>query len=208
MGTDINDYVKDTGFGTGANRIKFEADGSLVMEGDATQWDDVVGPILGSNLSANAGTADYDWDENCVAFSASGDIADDGDRISMNVQIPHRTKTGSTACLHCHYEQTEADTTPRTFTGRYRLQSNGAAKTTSWTDFVISTADGNALSYTSGTLNQICELADVDLTGAGISSTLQIQLTRSDAESGVVNMTFCDIHVEMDTLGSRSEYTK
>jgi len=148
------------------------------------------------------------WDENCVAFSASGAIADDGDRIIMNVQIPHATKTDSTAYLHCHYEQTEAATTPREFDGRYRLQSNGSTKTTSWTTFTISTADGNVLPYTSGTLNQICELADVDLTGAGISSTLQVQLTRSDAEAGVVNLTFLDIHTESDQLGSKLQYSK
>jgi len=205
---DINTYVADTGFGDGTNVTKFEADGTMKAEGNATVWDDVAGTINGANLSSTAGTADFDWAENCIAFGASGDITDDGDRIMMNVQIPHATKVDSTACLHVHYEQTEAATTPRTFTGKYRLQSNGAAKTTSWTDFSVSTADGNVLTYASGTLNQICDLADVDLTGAGISSTLQVWLTRSDAEAGDVNVTFLDIHVEMDTLGSRSEFSK
>jgi len=205
---DINDYAEDVGFGDGTNVTKFEADGTMAIEGNGTTWDDVAGTINGANLSSTAGTADFDWAESCVVFEPSGDITDDGDRIMMNVQIPHATKADSSAELHVHYEQTEAATTPRTFTGKYRLQSNGAAKTTSWTDFSVDTDDGNVLSYTSGTLNQICELASVDLTGAGISSTLQVWLTRSDAESGDVNVTFLDIHVETDTLGSRSEYSK
>ena len=204
----INDYAENTGFGDGVNVTKFEADGTLKSTGTATTWDDVVGAISGANLSQVAGTADFDWDENCVVFGVNGDITDDGDRIMMNVQIPHKTKVDSSAELHVHYEQTEAATTPRVFTGRYRLQSNGSAKVTAWTDFVVSTVDGNVLTYTSGTFNQICDLASIDLTGAGISSTLQVQLTRSDAATGDVNVTFLDIHVETDTLGSREQFVK
>ena len=49
---------------------------------------------------------------------------------------------------------------------------------------------------------------DIDMTGMNISSTVQIQFTRTDSSTGDVYATFADAHIERDTIGSRGQYSK
>ena len=202
----INDYVKTVGLGTGANRTKIEADGTLKFEGDATVWDDIVGSLIGKSLSSTAGQVDYNWDENAIAFGPNGDIDTAADLINFSVQIPHSAIVDGTIDLHVHWEQT--DSTARQFTVRHRVQNNGSAKTTTWTENIVSSQTDDKFTYTSGTLNQISDLVSIDMTGIGISSVVQFKIARTDAVAGDINVTFVDVHVEKDTLGSRQEYVK
>ena len=201
-----SEYARDLGFGSGANRSKFEEDGTLKFEGDATVWDDVVGSLIGKNLSDNTGSVDYNWVENTITFAPNGDIDTSADLVNFNVQIPHGTKLNSIADLHLHWEQ--IDDVPREFTVRHRIQNNGQAKTIAWTESIVSTATDAKFAYSTGILNQISDLVDIDLNGIGISSVIQFQVTRTDAIAGDIEVTFMDVHVEKDTIGSRLEYVK
>jgi len=202
----INDYVKTVGLGSGANRTKIEADGTLTFEGDATVWDDIVGSLIGKTLSSTAGKVDYNWAENSITFASGGDIDVANDVINFNVQIPHASKVDSAIDLHMHWEQ--VDSTAREFTIRHRVQNNGSAKTTDWTENIVSTQADDKFTYTSGTLNQISDLVQISMTGIGISAVVQFQIARTDAVAGDIEVTFVDMHVEKDTLGSREEYVK
>ena len=202
----INDYVKNTGFGTGANRAKFEDDGTLKFEGDSTVWDDIVGSLIGKSLSSTAGQVDYSWAENAISFGPNGDIATEADLINFSVQVPHSAKYESNLDLHIHWEQ--IDSTAREFTIHHRIQSNGSAKSTAWTENIVSTQLDDKFTYTSGTLNQISDMIQINMSGVGISAIIQFKITRSDSVAGDINVTFMDIHVEKDTLGSRQEYVK
>ena len=127
--------------------------------------------------------------------------------MNWNVQKPHGAKDDSVFKLHMHWEQTDATT--REFKLRYRIQENNSAKTTAWTEVTIDTNTNNVFSYTSGTLNQITRLADIDWSNVSLSSTVQFRMTRSDATAGVVDVTFVDGHVEYDQArGSAQEYVK
>ena len=194
-------------FGRDANHTLLEEDGTMVAVGDATCWDDLTNSLAGRRLASSAGSVDYNWAENCITFSGSGDITDDNDKVILNLQKPHGAKTDSVTHFHIHWEQTDA--TDREFTVRYRIQGNGEAKTTAWTTVVVTAnATSNAFTYTSGTMNQITRLVDIDWSTAPLSSTVQIQFTRSDAVAGTVNVVFADSHVEYNMLGSRQEFVK
>lgn len=170
-------------------------------------WDDLANSLIGRRLASNAGTVDYNWAENSISFSANGDITDVNDCVNFNLQKPHGVKDDSTLNMHFHWEQT--DSTTREFTVRYRIQSNNTAKTTAWTEVTVDTNTGNVFTYTSGTLNQITQIADIDWSAASISSTVQFRMTRTDATAGVVDVTFVDGHVATNQeRGSRSEYQK
>ena len=172
-----------------------------------TGWDDLTTSLIGRRLASNAGTVDYNWAENSISFSPSGDITDVNDCVNWNVQKPHGAKDDSVFKLHMHWEQTDATT--REFKLRYRIQENNSAKTTAWTEVTIDTNTNNVFSYTSGTLNQITRLADIDWSNVSLSSTVQFRMTRSDATAGVVDVTFVDGHVEYDQArGSAQEYVK
>jgi len=189
------------------NYMEVEDDGTIVNHGDGTVWDDLVNSLIGRRLYSNSGKVDYDYDENALVFQPSGSITNANDRVIWSLQYPHAAIVDGEMRLHIHWEQPDA--TEREFTVAYRIQSNGAVKETDWTTVVVPTsAANNAFTYVSGTLNQITSLVDVDMTDAGISSTVQFRLARTDSESGNILGTFVDAHVEMDTLGSRDEYVK
>ena len=203
----INDYVEQVGFGDGTNVTKFDGTGQVKREGSATQWDDIVGPVTGLKLSAVQGTVDFDWDENAIVFEANGSITDANDRVVWNIQKPHKAKVDSQLHFHIHYDQ--SDTTVRTMTLQYRVQGNGAIKTTSWTTITATTqASNHVFTYVSGTLNQILKFPSIDWSSVAISSTVQFRMTRTDSETGLMNVTFVDGHVEIDSDGSNSEWVK
>lgn len=170
-------------------------------------WDDLSTSLIGRRLFSNQGTVDYNYDENSIEFSPNGDINDNNDCVIWNLQKPHGAKADSTLNMHFHYEQT--DNVDRTFNLRYRIQENGSLKTTAWQDVIVSTNINNVFPYTSGTLNQICRLADINWANVEISSTIQLRMTRTDAVAGTINVTFVDGHVAYDQdRGSRQEYIK
>lgn len=170
-------------------------------------WDDLANSLIGRRLASNAGSVDYDWDENAIAFSSGWDISDDNDCVIWNLQKPHGAKANSTLNMHFHYEQTDA--VDKEFTIRYRIQDNSQAKTTTWTEVVVSTDTNNVFPYVSGTLNQICKIADIDWSNVNISSTVQFKMTRSDSVGWTVLVTFVDWHVAYDQdRWSRQEFEK
>jgi len=174
---------------------------------DNTGFDDLTTSLIGRRLSSNAGSVDYNYADNAIDFSPNGSISSDNDCVVWNLQKPHATKAGSTLNMHFHYWQEDA--TDRYFTLLYRIQDNNTAKNTTWSEVVVSTNTNNVFTYTSGTLNQICKLVDIDWSNVALSSTVQLRMTRSDAVAGAVTVTFVDGHVERDqTMGSRQEFVK
>ena len=198
----LSEYLATEGLGG----FFVESDGTVVTESSASAWDDVAGSLTGRRLSSTTGKVDYDWDENAVVFQSGGSIATSADIVNFNVQMPHAMKTDSTVDLHIHWEQDTA--TAREFTIKHRTQNNGVNKTSSWTTTVVSTDDDPKFAYPGGTINQISDLVAIDMTGYGISAVIQFQIARTDSETGDLNATFIDLHVEKDTLGSRQEYVK
>lgn len=186
---------------------EIENDGTSQAKGDATCWDDLRGSLIGRRLSSTPGTLDYDWEENSIVMSPNGDISSADDRAVFNYQYPHAAVEDGVMNLHVHWTQPNA--TVRTFTVQYRIQKNGAEKVTAWT--TVNTDSGgvnDAFPYVSGSLNQITRIVDIDMTNAGISATVQFRFTRSDSNAGDIEATFVDAHVELDMLGSRSEFVK
>jgi len=192
--------------GSGANRVSIDTDGSLMLEGDATVWEDVTFPMTAERLDSTAGTLNYNYDEATITMGGGGDISASSDTLMFVCQIPHKIKLDSVADLHIHWEQ-PADQA-YTFDVEYRIQSNGSAKTTAWTAISNIGMTNNVFPYTSGTLIQITDLVDIDLTGIGISDLIQVKLTRSDATAGNIEAIAVDFHFEIDSLGSRQEYVK
>lgn len=202
----LDSLIDPLEIGSNGNTTTFEEDGTWQNKGDSTVWDDVVNSLIGRRLYSNQGTIDYDYNENAILFSDGGDITDRNDRVVFNLQYPHSAKEDGTMNLHIHW--TQENTTDIEFTVQYRIQSNGALKTTAWTTAISSSNTNNVFTYTAGTLNQITKLVDVDMAGAGISATVQFRMTRSDNNGGTIMGTFVDAHIERDMNGSREEFVK
>jgi len=193
-------------FGNTSGYSQFENDGTIRFDGDATTWDDIVGRLVANKLESVAGKLQYDYDENAIIMQSGGSITNNSERLIFNFQYPHAAIVDGEMRLHVHWEQVSSNQIE--FTTQYRVQSNGAAKVTSWTTAPSNSVDNSKFNYVSGTLNQITELATVDMTDAGISATVQFRFARTDSTSGDISAVFVDAHIERDTIGSRQEYVK
>ena len=176
-------------------------------------WDDITTSLIGRRLNSVVGTVNYNYAENSVTFSPNGDVTDTDDTIVFNIQKPHRMQDTGVFKFHVHWWQAFDGVISPTFSFRYRIQSNGAAKTTAWTTVgVTSSVSNEVFARPTGAgevINQITRLADIDLSAAGLSATVQFQFTRSDANAGDIDVTFLDAHYPSDQeRGSRQEYVK
>ena len=188
------------------NFFEVESDGTWVNHGDSTTWDDIVQSLVASRLESVVGKLKYNYDNNTITMEPGGVITNSIDRLIMNSQYPHAAKTDGEMRLHIHWEQTDA--TAREFTVQYRIQHNGNDKTTAWQTVVVDTSVNNVFDYTSGTLMQITNLVAVDMTGAGISATVQFRIARTDSVAVDLESHFIDSHIERDMNGSREEFIK
>ncbi len=194
--------------GNGANRVAIATDGSFRLEGNATAYKDMIGNLFGQRLNSSSGKIDYDWDENALLMQSGGSISTAADRVQWNNEINHEFEIGTSISFEPHVHWWQSDTTQRELTLQWRFQANGEAKDTTWTDIVLTLADGNEVfTYTSGTLCQITDFPSIVVT-CGMSDTLQFRMARTDALSGDLYVYFVDLHGKIDSLGSETEYTK
>lgn len=193
--------------GSGSDRMVIDTDGTISFEGEASTWDDLRAPLFGQKLSVTKGSVDYNYIEGTITFESGGSISKEEDVVLMNFQVPHAAKANSLFKFHIHWIQDSL--TEREFTIQYRVQSNGAMRSTTWNTLTIPTSvANNVFTYTTGTINQITRLFDLDLTGAGISAIIQIRIARTDSEAGNIDGQFLDAHYQIDSVGSSNEYVK
>jgi hypothetical protein len=186
------------------------ANGTKPFHTESTVYEDKSYPLIGKKLTANQGTVDYDWDELSVIFSPGGDMTNVNDLVGMVSEMPHQSKEDGKIYPHIHWSQTTTNNV--IFELDYRIQGNNLEKTTAWTRMIANATD-SAFTYTSGTLNQITKFKAngvdyIDMTGYGISATVQFKMTRTDSTTGNVEAMFQDFHYEIDDLGSREEFEK
>jgi len=198
----------------GGDYSEFLADGTLRYRGDATVWKDMVSNLFGKRLFSTAGKVNYDYIENALVFAPSGVITDENDRVSGNQEINHEFKIGVniTYLPHLHWWQQVTSNTIKAviFTLRYRVQTNGGAKTTAWTTITANAGTDDIWDFTAlvdGLYNQITSFTPFAIT-CGLSDTIQFQMCRTDAQTGNVSATFFDFHAMVDSDGSDTPLTK
>jgi len=175
-------------------------------------WDDITNPLVARRLESTSGRLQYNWAENTITMQDNGNINSTSDRLIFNLQKPHGMLENGADCefrLHIHWEQTSTDKVE--FTVQYRIQSNNAAKNTTWVTATANSTDDSAFTYPgSGTFNQITRLVDIDMSGVALSSTCQIRLARTDdIGADDIEATFVDAHYPTDQeRGSRQEFVK
>ena len=175
-------------------------DGTVLLGGDATAFDDLLMPLVQGKQGQTDKPA---WDATNLGYLFPQNDATQV--LYLNCQIPHRWKVGSTIYPHVHFEQA-ANQVP-VFKMDYKWASIGSAIPAGWTTY---TMDQLVKTYTSGTIHNIVNgAAGIAGTDMGISSVLKIKLYRGDnVYVGNVLATSIDIHIEIDSFGSDTEYSK
>lgn len=163
-------------------------------------WDDLRFPATRIRQGVSQ-KPDFDTTELGLLFPQN-----DATEIAYIIgQFPHERKNGSSIRPHIHFVQ-DTVATP-TFKIDYRWYKNGDDPTGSFTTL---TCNGYAFPYTSGSIMQICSFPEIDGSLIDtVSSIIDIKLYRDDNDvSGDVLLKEFDIHYQIDSLGSRGEFTK
>lgn len=186
--------------GNDTNAVTLDSARSLRMRGKSTVFNDLSVPLSQTKIGANL-KPDYDYDSLAYMFPQN----DTSEIVYLNVQLPHWYKEGSTVYPHVHVQQSK--NAQATFKMVYKWFNVGAAVPSTWTEHTMGTY---AVTYTSGRMQNILQgSSGISGSGKTLSSMLLIKLYRSDnVYSGDIGAVAFDLHVEMDALGSDSEYGK
>lgn len=202
--------------GTPVNNSQFEADGTLVFNGDATVWDDLR---ITPGSFDRPGTADPVY----VAYTPDGSSISTyltewskNDIASFTIQVPHDYKQGSDLYVHIHW-------TPGARGDEESGKLVGWKVQYSWANINNTFGKMNVADLSDacdGTDHKHQMTPEVKIEGASqqISSMLICNITRTDTgtdddwsgtASGELPLLLeCDFHYQKDTVGSRTISTK
>lgn len=220
--TRLRTKIKQSKFGSGDDYAEFEDDGTLVLVGDATVWDDLRFPAFGRNMDVANGRIDFDYANVGINFQYNSRY-NANDQLTIIAQMPHAKKMDSDIYVHMHWAQVK-DYIPNILL-EYRWYKNGDdISGLSWTQLNSDDDLTQTFSYSSGTLAQISGFTAISPpANETVSSILEMKIFRdTDNDSSVFDgscpyntggntswlLKELDIHYEIDTLGSREEYAK
>lgn len=188
---------------------KFEADGTLKFEGGAEVWDDLR---VSMDKGSNSASLEYVWG------SAGPQIwyfrNNEGlEAMSFVVQLPHSWKEGTIIYPHIHWIPKASKTGNVEWNLDYSWQNYDATTPLEFLPYTTSTVVING-PFVANT-HRITPLAAAGLDGVGkkISSILICRIWRNSSnavdtytdEAGLLSL---DFHFQIDTVGSRSDFTK
>lgn len=201
------------------SNMVIEADGTLRMDNSATVWDDLMvypdattkggsnPPVWGTTFKKNStGTSQgvYLW---MFAYNTEQELY-------YTVQIPHDYKVGSDIFPHVHW--TTVTGTPSgsnvVWGLEYTIVAIGGSFPTTQT--LQSGSVISSIGTPSGTgQHLINDFNAIDGTGLGISTVMVCRLYRAvtdpaDTFPNAVGFLGFDIHYELDTQGSRQQWSK
>jgi len=183
-------------------------------------WNDLIGYLAGKNIDVTSGRIDYSYPNGAVAFQNNARYADEP--VVVRHQIHHGFYFGSGAVArpHLHWLQQHSTNIPNWLFG-YRLVENGDSATieTDFSNFTFSVPQSHVFTYSSGVLAQITKFTEIDISDLSPSDFIITVLFRDttnastlfsdvDPSSLVEYATDLDLHLKIDALGSREEYTK
>lgn len=196
-----SDYFNSAKFGSTTDYTSFETDGTMVMTGSATVWDDLFFPLT----TAKQGQADkppFSTTEVAYLFP-SGDTSH---VMYIIAQFPHSYKLGTDVQPHVHWKQSQSGSP--VFKMNYKWFDIGGAIPTAFSPYVMS---NRVIPWTSGSIHQL-SAGSALISGSSISnvsSIMLIELYRDDSAYTGDCVTYqFDIHFLKDTVGSRTSLSK
>jgi hypothetical protein len=193
--------------------LAVESDGTVRMDNSATVWDDLRVP-MNFGTSSNLATTWTSFLGNTYldAFKASGT-----DALYFQAQLPHNYKEGTDIYAHIHWSPITAPTSGNNgvyWDLEYTWANNGetfpATSTLSGYE-VVPALTGDLVAKR----HYITKIGTSGISGSGkaISSMIICRIARlgdnvNDTYSGLAGALEVDFHYQVDTFGSREEYTK
>jgi len=190
-------------FGDASNYSTFESDGTLLLIGNSTVWDDIrVSLITRGSGGVNPVFSQIQGKLFAYKFSGTAD-----NEIFFEIQMPHGWKEGTKIYPHVHWAPNGTSTASVTWGMDYEWQNiNGTFSGTTANIFTNIAADGVAKKQ------QITNIGTgIEETDKKISSMILCRLYRagnSDTNNDECFLLAFDVHYEVNTIGSREVITK
>ena len=190
-------------FGDASNYSTFEADGTLLLLGTATVWDDIRVSLI-TRGSGGVNPTFSQIQNSLFAYKFSG-TADN--EIFFEIQMPHSWKEGSKIYPHVHWAPNGTSTGNVTWGMDFEWQNINGVFSGATTNISTSVAaDGVAKKQ------QITNIGTgIEETDKKISSIIMCRLYRagnSDTNNDECFLLAFDIHYEVNTIGSREVLSK
>jgi hypothetical protein len=172
------------------------------LNGTSTVWDDLMFPF---STGTNGGTGYPAFNPDSMYYAFSVDTTGPS-KCSMYfiIQVPHKSKTASELHPHVHFKQ-EGVGTP-TFKIKYKVYNIGATTQKGYSWITLNTPITSITDKTHGVVNG----GNIQLSGLSLSAILivNVYLTQLAAGTTVCNAWQFDLHSEIDSQGSDTEYVK
>ncbi len=169
-----------------------------------TGWEDLRFPATGIAIGGFASAPDVQTDTGLLLFDGT-----DIETVGILVQMPHAWKEGSSIHPHLHWAKTSDAAGDVLWTFRYKKFGLGDLQG-AWSS-IFNATDKIVVDATQKQI--ISEFSPIDMTGNTVSDLLLIQFGRlptdaaDDYEADAL-LYEIDIHYEVDSLGSETEYLK
>jgi len=209
-----NELIK----GGGTDGMTIQNDGSPLLNGTATAWNDLM---VSPNTAKNSGTNVPGWTEFATTNIFTWTFQDGSLReVAFSVQLPHDYKEGTTIYPHVHWAPMTTATTNRV---KWVLDYQWININSTFTDATSTNISGYLVIGDTGfpsvslakKQHAITPLGSgITGTGKTLSSILICRLYRDGADA--TNDTYTDnaamlgvdFHYEVDGFGSRTEFEK
>jgi hypothetical protein len=199
-----------------------ESDGTVRMDGGATVWNDLM---VYPDATSRGGSKSPVWggaSSNCFKNNGAGSqgvflwmfAANNEQEVYFTIQLPHSYKLGTDIFPHVHW--TTSTGTPSGSNVVWGLEYTVIAIGGAFLNTKIIYAGSVIPSIGTPTgigQHLINSFAPINSSGLGISTILVCRLFRatdqtSDTFSNEIGFLGFDVHYQLDTFGSREEFTK
>ncbi len=195
------------------NGMSFASDGSPVLNGTATVFNDIVNPGTAGYSAATNPPALSPFMSTVQCYFFEKKTLANEQQVFFAVQIPHDWKEGTAIYPHIHWSPQSGVAGAVVWGFEYTWQNYVAAGPVAFpatTTIKTTTADVTAADNDK---HFITSFASLDGTGKKISSILMCRLFRNssnaaDTYGGNSALLSFDIHYEIDGMGSRDPFVK
>ena len=211
-----------TTIGDGTNQTMIEGDGSILLEGTATAYTDLVVPLFNSRLGADNQPI---WSKMKDNGSGSRGVytftfenqnsSSNEEEVFFSVQLPHNWKEGSTIYPHVHWSPQGSNSGSVVWGLEYTWVNYDATTPLSFPSTTIITVTSASVTSADADKHFITSFNPItpSATQNKISSILMCRFFRksadaSDTYNGNAAVLSFDFHYEIDAVGSHSQFTK
>lgn len=187
------------------NHTEVSSDGHMALRGESVYWDDLRFPAGGVNPPGPENAPTVDPDTGLYVF------ADGSTRILAGLaQLPHVWREASALGPHIHWIQTA----PGNVLWRFETRVFDAVDDDFPEEWTTTYASTTTHAYPgTGSRVMITPLPAPDVTGRKVSAMVLFRISRMggdvlDTLSANVRLLEFDIHHQIDSQGSRTEYVK